>query len=60
LRAEGRAVLVSTHIIDSAEENWDATFIMQNGKVARECRRSEVSGGSLEEIYFSIIGGSGA
>ena len=52
LRDEGRAVLVSTHMIDSFEENWDVTFIMQNGSIAREVRRGTEK---LEEIYFSII-----
>jgi len=55
LRDEGKTVLVSTHIIDSMEENWDVTFIMNKGKVAREIRRGEYDGESLEDIYFSII-----
>ena len=55
LRDEGRALLVSTHIIDSIEENWDVTYIMQRGKIARECRHADVSGDeSLENIYFSL------
>jgi len=55
LRDEGKALLVSTHIIDSIEENWDVTFIMKNGKFAREIRRSENEDENLEEIYFSIV-----
>ena len=55
LRDEGKTVLVSTHIIDSMEENWDVTFIMNQGRVAREIKRSEYDGDSLEAIYFSII-----
>jgi ABC-type multidrug transport system ATPase subunit len=55
LREEGKAVIVSTHIIDSIEENWDVTLIMNKGRVAREIRRGGQSGESLEETYFSII-----
>jgi ABC-type multidrug transport system ATPase subunit len=58
LRDMGCALLVSTHIIDSVEEDWDTTYIMQNGKIARECKRSDVSAGeSLEDIYFFITEG---
>ncbi|MDR1735766.1 MAG: ABC transporter ATP-binding protein [Oscillospiraceae bacterium] len=54
LRDGGRAVLISTHMIDSMEENWDVTFIMRDARVVREVRRGE-SGEKLEDIYFSII-----
>ena len=58
LRDEGRALLVSTHIIDSIEDNWDVTYIMERGKIARECRHADIgSGESLESIYFSITEG---
>jgi len=55
LREEGKALLVSTHIIDSVEEKWDVTFIMNKGRFAREIRRGENTGESLEDAYFSII-----
>ena len=55
LRDEGCALLVSTHMIDSVEEDWDVTYIMRKGKIARECRRGTLADGeSLESIYFSI------
>jgi ABC-type multidrug transport system ATPase subunit len=55
LRNDGCAVLVSTHIIDSVEEDWDVTYIMQNGKIARECRRDDIKNDeNLESIYFAI------
>jgi len=55
LREEGKALLVSTHIIDSIEEQWDVTFIMNKGRFAREVRRKDNIDEDLEEIYFSII-----
>ncbi|MDR0452861.1 MAG: ABC transporter ATP-binding protein [Treponema sp.] len=58
LRKNGRALLVSTHMIESVGENWDLTYIMARGRIARVCRRSELPpGGSLEEMYFSITEG---
>ncbi len=55
LRREGKAIIISTHIIESMEENWDVTFIMQDGRIAREVRRDQAEG-TLEEAYFAIIG----
>ncbi len=65
LKQNGCALLVSTHLIESMEENWDATYIMMKGRVAKVCRRSEMeTGESLEALYFSITegqdGGDGA
>jgi ABC-type multidrug transport system ATPase subunit len=56
LRKSGCALLVSTHIIDSMEEEWDVTYIMDGGRVADVCRRDGMPDGqSLEDVYFSII-----
>jgi len=54
MRAAGRSVLVSTHMIDTVENSWDVTFIMKKGQMVRECRRAEESS-SLEDIYFSLF-----
>ncbi|MDR1894220.1 MAG: ABC transporter ATP-binding protein [Spirochaetales bacterium] len=62
LKKSGCALLLSTHMIETMEENWDLTYIMVQGRIARVCRREELRAGeSLEEMYFSITGdGSGA
>jgi ABC-type multidrug transport system ATPase subunit len=57
LRGKGCAVLISTHIIDTMEENWDVTFIMKNGRIVHEVRRGNQSGERLEELYFSVVEG---
>jgi len=54
MRAAGRSVLVSTHMIDTVESSWDVTFIMKKGQMVRECRRAEEAS-SLEDIYFSLF-----
>ncbi len=59
LRQNGCALIVSTHMIDSMEDNWDATHIMMGGKVVRVLRRSELRGESLESAFFAITEGSG-
>lgn len=58
LKQGGCALLISTHMIESMEDNWDATYILKNGKVASVCRRGELPAGqTLEDIYFSITEG---
>lgn len=59
LRNNGCALLVSTHMIESVEENWDVTYIMVKGRVERVCRRTELEADqSLEDVYFAITEGS--
>jgi ABC-type multidrug transport system ATPase subunit len=60
LKNEGCALLVSTHMIDSVEENWDVTFIMSGGQIRRVCHRGDLSDGQrLEDVYFEITEGAG-
>lgn len=55
LRDSGCALLVSTHMIESVEEDWDVTYIMVKGRIARVCRRKDLAAGqSLEDEYFTI------
>lgn len=58
-KAEGSAILISTHMLDSVEEFWDSTNIMMNGKIAARRTRKAVegSGEDLEELFFKITEG---
>ena len=58
-RAKGAAILISTHMLDSVNEFWDATNIMIDGKFAARRTRAEVeaSGEDLEQLFFSITEG---
>jgi ABC-type multidrug transport system ATPase subunit len=59
LKSQKCAILTSTHLIDSVENNWDITFIMVEGKLRQVCRRGELAyGQSLEEMYFAITEGN--
>ena len=59
MRAEGRTLLVSTHIIDSIDMLWDRTLILQNGILKANITREELdgSGQTLEELFFSVTEG---
>lgn len=56
LRAQGRSILISTHMLDSVAEFWDKTLIMMHGSVAAARTRAQVeeSGESLDDLFFSI------
>lgn len=58
LRDGGCSLLVSTHMIESVEEDWDITYIMVKGRIARVCRRTDIAAGqSLADVYFTITEG---
>jgi ABC-type multidrug transport system ATPase subunit len=62
MRAQGRTLLVSTHIIDSVDMLWDRTIIMQNGQIRANVTRAELeeSGRTLEELFFEVTEGIAA
>ncbi len=57
LRDSGCALIVSTHMIESMEDNWDVTYIMVKGKIERVVRRGDIAGQRLEDVYFAITEG---
>lgn len=63
LRADGAAVLISTHMLDSVENYWDVAHIMVNGSFAatKYNRNGQDSGDekSLEDLFFEITEGKG-
>ena len=58
LRAQGAAVLISTHIIDSVEDSWDVVHIMRNGAFAATRRKGENAEQSLEDLFFAVTEGT--
>lgn len=56
MRASGKTLLVSTHIIDTVDMLWDRTVIMQGGSVRASISRRELdeTGRSLEELFFDV------
>ena len=61
MRAEGRTLLVSTHIIDSVDMLWDRTLIMQSGRIMANVTRADLDrdGRTLEELFFAVTEGIG-
>ena len=59
MRADGKTLLVSTHIIDSVDMLWDRTIIMQNGQIRANVTREELDadGRTLEQLFFDVTEG---
>ncbi|MBM4161945.1 MAG: ABC transporter ATP-binding protein [Ignavibacteria bacterium] len=60
LRAQGRAILMSTHDIFRAKEVADIVGIMAEGKILATKSRSELEHENLERLYLSYIHGKAA
>lgn len=57
-RAEGRTVLLSTHMIDSVEQDWDVAFILMGGRMVATMRREdETAEDTLEKLFFRMTEG---
>ncbi len=56
LRAEGRAVLMSTHDIFRAKTIADRIGIMNRGRLVRTLDRAEIESTDLEELYLRTVG----
>lgn len=56
MRAQGKTMLISTHIIDSVDMLWDRALIMQEGLIRANVTRDQLasSGRSLEELFFDV------
>lgn len=59
MRAQGKTLLVSTHIIDSVDMLWDRTLIMQQGHIRANISKTELdeTGRSLEDLFFEVTEG---
>ena len=60
LRAQGAALLISTHMIDSVESSWDVAHIMMHGRLAAVKRPDDGGERTLEELFFDITEGGEA
>jgi len=62
LRDEGKSILVSTHLLDTAERLCDRVIIMKQGKVVTEGtlaglqEQSVLAGKSLEDVFLRLTG----
>lgn len=59
LKAEGKTVLISTHMIDTIEDYWDVAHIMVKGKIAAtKHNRGDSDDKPLDELFFEITEGT--
>lgn len=61
LKAQGRSVFLSTHVMEIAENLCDRIAIIAGGKLqalgSMEQLRKQIRSGSLEEIFLALTGG---
>lgn len=59
-KENGAAILLSTHLLSSAEDLWDKLLILKSGRIAAEKNRQDMSesGEQLEELFFAITEGA--
>ncbi len=57
LKAEGKSVLVSTHIIDTIDEVWDRAYIMNQGKIISDISKEQLEGRDLKTMFFELTEG---
>lgn len=52
----GKAILISTHMLDSVTDFWNSTNIMMDGKIVARRNRNEMEevGEDLENLFFRI------
>jgi ABC-2 type transport system ATP-binding protein len=60
MRANGSAVLMTTHDLFRAKASGTRIGIMQGGRLVTSMRASEVDHHELEDVYLSHVAGDGA
>ena len=60
LKAAGKTVIISTHMIDTVEDYWDVAQIMMKGKIVATKRNNGADDNekSLQDLFFDITEGS--
>jgi len=57
LKAEGKAILMSTHDIFRAREVSDVVAIMDRGRIIMQKKAADLAGQDLEDIYMQYMAG---
>lgn len=59
MKQEGKAVLMSTHIIDMIDDIWDVAYIMNNAEIIRRVERRDLNDcETLKQVFFECVGQS--
>jgi ABC-type multidrug transport system ATPase subunit len=60
MKNKGAAVMLSTHLIESAAAEWDTAHIMMSGRIVQTYDRQTLGENkTLESLYFTITDGGG-
>lgn len=54
LREKDVSILISTHIIDTIDEVWDRTYIMNKGSIIYETKKADLNGKDLKTLFFEL------
>jgi len=57
LKAEGKSILLSTHIIDTISDIWDRAYIMNKGKIVCDISKAELNEKDLKTTFFELTEG---
>lgn len=57
MRAAGKTILISTHIIDSVDMLWDRAIILQKGKMKANVSKEELGEKTLSDLFFEVTEG---
>ncbi len=58
LKADGKGILVSTHIIDTINDIWDRAYIMDKGKIICDITREQLGERDLKTMFFELTEGA--
>lgn len=57
LKAQGKTVLISTHMLEMVKDLWDTMFVMEKGKIIATYQKEEVGNEDIESLFFTVTGG---
>jgi ABC-2 type transport system ATP-binding protein len=57
LAAEGRCVILASHLLAEVVQTADRVLIIARGRALREADVASLDGESLEQLYLSVVGG---
>ncbi len=55
LKAEGKTMMISSHVLSDIEEICDRAIILKNGKTRTEVKIKDLHESNLEEMFYRIV-----
>ncbi len=54
LKAEGKTILISTHMMEMVDSLWDRLILMKDGKILTNLTKKESGSEDLEALFFQL------